>query len=251
MRELKEKDILFLQGIGILLVVLGHSGQQEMTYLKKFIYSFHMPLFMFISGYLFYFKDSNTIKLSYFNFVKNKFIRLIAPYFIISSMAYIPKYFLQYFAMRKINLNIEAYIHSILYPWDNPIVFFWFLPTIFIILVLSFGITRIISKRYLLTFLFFSLLLSIASKKYILINFLNISGVFYYLFFFILGSIYCRYKNYINSFLEARQNLFYYISFFFLCLNCFFFGRRFWSNLQYHSIYFGNYIHVIIGEKIF
>lgn len=44
---------------GILLVVLGHSGfeepiiQNELSWLHSWIYSFHMPLFFLISGYLF------------------------------------------------------------------------------------------------------------------------------------------------------------------------------------------------------
>ena len=47
------------KGIAILLVVLGHTFRDEMLtndiayFLKTFIYSFHMPLFMAISGYVF------------------------------------------------------------------------------------------------------------------------------------------------------------------------------------------------------
>lgn len=43
---------------GIILVVLGHSGFEETIVMKQlsalhtWIYSFHMPLFFFISGYL-------------------------------------------------------------------------------------------------------------------------------------------------------------------------------------------------------
>lgn len=63
----KEKRIEWLdiaKGIAIVLVVIGHvgssyfsAGQQKTSWLfnftHKFIYSFHMALFMFISGYLF------------------------------------------------------------------------------------------------------------------------------------------------------------------------------------------------------
>lgn len=44
-----------LKGIAILLVVLGHVigyNNCENSFLWRFIYSFHMPLFMFISGYV-------------------------------------------------------------------------------------------------------------------------------------------------------------------------------------------------------
>lgn len=37
-----------LKGIGILLMVIGHSGCPE--YLRSFIYLFHMGLFYYVSG---------------------------------------------------------------------------------------------------------------------------------------------------------------------------------------------------------
>ena len=46
--------VSFLQAFGIILVVIGHSyyGNTEGLWTYAWIYSFHMPLFMFISGYL-------------------------------------------------------------------------------------------------------------------------------------------------------------------------------------------------------
>lgn len=46
----KERDITWdiVRGIGILLVLVGHSGCPII--LKKFIYLFHMGLFLFVSG---------------------------------------------------------------------------------------------------------------------------------------------------------------------------------------------------------
>lgn len=96
---MKNKKILFLQCFGILLVVLGHSGE-NIPYLTKWIYSFHMPLFIFISGYLLDYTSKNgIIKINYVNFIKKKIIRLLVPYLVISSLAYIPKYLLGKFAI--------------------------------------------------------------------------------------------------------------------------------------------------------
>ena len=46
----KERDITWdiVRGIGILLVLVGHSGCPII--LKNFIYLFHMGLFLFVSG---------------------------------------------------------------------------------------------------------------------------------------------------------------------------------------------------------
>lgn len=41
------------KGIGILIVVLGHVLRADDVFLKKFIFSFHMPLFFMLSGFVF------------------------------------------------------------------------------------------------------------------------------------------------------------------------------------------------------
>lgn len=61
------------KGIGILLVLLAHCLPKE-TDLWNIINQFHMPLFYFISGYLY--KDTS---ISFF--LKNKVNRLIIPYY--------------------------------------------------------------------------------------------------------------------------------------------------------------------------
>jgi len=53
----RNRLISFMQTFGIILVVLGHSTYQLMQAghtpaIYKWIYTFHMPLFFFISGYL-------------------------------------------------------------------------------------------------------------------------------------------------------------------------------------------------------
>ncbi|MCU6184377.1 acyltransferase family protein [Citrobacter cronae] len=82
----RNQGIDLLKGIAIILVVWGHSIQ----YLKKdgisffdnylfiTIYSFHMPLFMMISGYLFYYSLS---KYSTTDIIIIKFKQLIIPMF--------------------------------------------------------------------------------------------------------------------------------------------------------------------------
>lgn len=70
--------IAILSVFGILLVVLGHSGFEEeiikQTYagLHRWIYSFHMPLFFLISGYLFAYTTSDFSKLDVGRLLKKK-----------------------------------------------------------------------------------------------------------------------------------------------------------------------------------
>lgn len=77
-----------LKAIAIILLILGHSiqggsGNEYLlnnlffdNYLFKFIYSFHMPLFMLISGYLFY---NSTIKYSWVHNIKSRITTLLIP----------------------------------------------------------------------------------------------------------------------------------------------------------------------------
>lgn len=69
----RENWIDWAKSMGILLVVMGHSNY-SIPHLTEMIFMFHMPLFFFISGYLF--KTSYT-----FGEIHNKNIRaLVVPY---------------------------------------------------------------------------------------------------------------------------------------------------------------------------
>jgi polysaccharide biosynthesis protein PslL len=61
------------RGIGISLVIFGHLN--DGTFLRNWIYLFHMPFFFFLSGYL------HKVTTDYFGFVDKKFKHLMVPYF--------------------------------------------------------------------------------------------------------------------------------------------------------------------------
>lgn len=63
-----------VKGIGIVLVVIGHSGCP--TYLKHFIYLFHMGLFFFISGMFISTPNINNL----WHFIKIRLKRLYIPF---------------------------------------------------------------------------------------------------------------------------------------------------------------------------
>ncbi len=80
----------FIRGVAILLVVFGHSIQygsgteflETEGYFEnvffKFVYSFHMPLFALLSGYLFYW----SMKKDTFEIVKRRLTSIILPMFV-------------------------------------------------------------------------------------------------------------------------------------------------------------------------
>lgn len=89
----------FVKGVLIFLVILGHSIQYlefnltSNTYynsLFKFIYMFHMPLFLGISGYFSYSSINNTH--NFILFLKKKIIHLLLPMFTWCIFLYLVKY---------------------------------------------------------------------------------------------------------------------------------------------------------------
>lgn len=73
-----------LKAIGIYLMVLGHHETMSND-VVKYIYSFHMPLFFFISGFLFDYERYPTIK----SFALQRIKTLIVPYFVFSFITFI------------------------------------------------------------------------------------------------------------------------------------------------------------------
>lgn len=79
----RERNTYFdiLKGLAISIVVLGHCLQTfypnwtEAT-VSKVIVSFHMPLFMLVSGYFFY---PSVLKTDYISFIKKRFVHLYLP----------------------------------------------------------------------------------------------------------------------------------------------------------------------------
>lgn len=86
--EIKKERLHYidqLKGIAIFLVVIGHIIQMnskdfENNVLFSIIYSFHMPLFMFISGYVAFKSTKANIFQSYFKFLVKRVRTLLIPF---------------------------------------------------------------------------------------------------------------------------------------------------------------------------
>lgn len=196
--------VSFLQAFGIVLVVVGHSdyGIPD-NVLHRWIYSFHMPLFMFISGYLFRYgfdrRGTSPGELRLWGekgFLWKKAKRLLVPYVFISTLAFFPKALMSRWAARPLELSWAEYGKGLLYPWSNPIIFFWFLPTLFLIFLLVALVAKgwkglrlpcVSCAWWLLPLLVLNLFNPFAE-----IQLLNLGGVANYLFYFFVGYCCCR-----------------------------------------------------------
>jgi fucose 4-O-acetylase-like acetyltransferase len=222
MKNKSNRYLACLSGIGIILVVIGHSegttpeqviriASENYLYLiftkiVDWIYTFHMPLFFFISGYWFEYTNKNK-NYEYIHIIKAKAIRLLIPYIFLSSIAFPVKAFLSAYADRIVTFSIQDFIFQIVYPRHNVIMFFWFLPTLFLIFVLALVLLR---KKMGIPHMLMILLLSIimyiefdsayANKPFL--AFLNIGGALHNFVFFYLGFLLSRFniEHYLKQF---------------------------------------------------
>ena len=122
-------EITIAKGIGILLVVLGHALKQTgvsnvpRNALISIIYSFHMPLFFVLSGFVSVKILQYSKMTEYINYIKSRATRLLIPYFVMGIL-YMPlKYFMNRFAINPYDFSQSWK----LILGDNPNTTMWFL----------------------------------------------------------------------------------------------------------------------------
>ena len=149
MNRKRELWVDYAKAFACILVVLGHLLQglnkaniewnnQLYKYIDNFIYIFHMPLFMCLSGYLYKKYTIINSKKEYIQFVKKKLINLGIPY-IVFYLVYV--LINMFFAS---SVNSKKGIEDILNIFTKPIPPFWFLYALFFI----FLITPILEKIF-------------------------------------------------------------------------------------------------------
>lgn len=132
-------------GIGILLVILGHTDMEPN--LKGQIYAFHMPLLFFIAGYLFSEKKHSQTK----GFIFSKAKSLLVPYVTFSILSiYIGKY------LYGNVIDIQTFAKSLLFSKRNDIYFdqpLWLLTSLFTLEILFYYFVKYVKKSLLILLL--------------------------------------------------------------------------------------------------
>lgn len=148
MTQTREYNTTFgiLSALTIIMVVAGHCGYHIMTVGELFpYYSFHVPLFMFISGY--FYKDSEED--APFTYLKKKVRRLLVPYFIWNVI-----YGLIAWAMRGAGfamgegislrtLFVQPFLHGYQFIYNYAA---WFVPVLFLIELMNL-LARMLLRR--------------------------------------------------------------------------------------------------------
>jgi acyltransferase len=125
-----------MRAIGIICVVFGHTlGISESV--QYWIYSFHMPLFFFLSGYVL---KEGRLQRAFSENIRHYASRLLVPYFGFSMLTYLPWVMVTRFYGADVKLNIHPMrpIIGTFYGigidgWLQHNAMLWFLPCLFIV----------------------------------------------------------------------------------------------------------------------
>lgn len=174
--------------IGIFLVVLGHLSIPE--WLKNMIYAFHMPLFFFISGYLFQENKFNSLRVFFVRRAK----QLLVPYLFFNIIAY----FFWVFVGRKfgndstVDINPFTPLIGMLYGVNTGYFLIhcgslWFLPCLFIVEILYYIAIKSVSSKAIIFILFTGLGYANLLLKHVMLPW-NIDIALVAILFYIIGS---------------------------------------------------------------
>ena len=204
--DLKNKQYLnfiaYLQIIGIVLVVLGHSfhefpdGYHGTTFvIYRFLHCFIMPLFLFVSGFLLLF----TVEIGSSNktpsaFIKNKLKRLVLPMMVLTVITFIPRAYMSFAADDSINISIKSLLLSFIDINYMPIPYFWYIHVSFTLLCSCFLLINIFKKlgisALFTIFCIFIILLIYSLSSLPATTLFSLSQLKKFGFYFALGGMY-------------------------------------------------------------
>ena len=192
-----------IQGYAILLVVIGHvngftyRAENEMyplaTMIHKICYSFHMPLFMFVSGGLLYLTRINrgwhTMAL-----YRDKMKRLLIPYIVFISIGFVLKVIFSGIAKDPIGFDLTSFFNAYFDPNNGPLKEMWFVGTL-MWLMFCYPLYRVMLKNPWteLLLLLISLVPFIYGVHLNVDGWFNVAGITRYAFYFISGILFFKY----------------------------------------------------------
>ena len=211
--ELKDNRIHYidiLKGIGIIFVILGHLQSYIPKSLLIYIYSFHMPLFFWISGFL-YKEKYETMSTKSYLIKKSK--ELLYPYFTLCLINFI-WYVLKEHSIKIVIKCFLSFLYSNLIFEENFIGPVWFLLCLFIVEIVFFMFKKNKNVNINISTLicFFIGILDIKFLNIRLPFWIDIA--FWGIIFYIAGYIYKRKYNTVK--INVKKNI-GYIFFYIVC----------------------------------
>ncbi len=244
-----EKSLYYINNVktfGIITVLLGHLTIPQG--LASFVNAFHMPLFFFISGYLFSVKDYSLKE-----FTIHKARTLLIPFLFLGFITFLFWPVKEQFNKEIIEENLLNYLIGFIYaPASKEFLGFniplWFLPSLFLTEIIMFLMIRYI-KRYL--FLFSCLLFGIGIILNETVHFRLPWGLdtsCFSVIFLYLGYV-VRKKDILNKYL-LEKGLLIKLAMLFISLAStilFIWLNEIDTAVSYYSLYYNNYAFFLLA----
>lgn len=208
----EENEYSVMKVMTTILVVIAHvtvfysdfGGVFSMEYnlvldgITKFIYSFHMPLFIFLSGAVYHQCIAAGKYKSYIKFVKKKFVRLMVPYFLWGIFYVTPVMLI----LNITKLSAQDYIiKGILCAMDSR--HLWFLWTLFFIFCIVRAL-RPVMEHWGFQMLLFAICCMLNYCSFKVTNKFGINSILQYLIYFVMGYMVDDRKPYADKFMKGK-----------------------------------------------
>ncbi len=215
MTKIRLQDIDRAKGLAILLVVIGHLADQRRPpvnaqwYLdmKYLIYHFHMPFFMFLSGFVYFytFKNIHSIK-EYFSYSRKKIIRLLSPFLIFGIFILLGKIFMSSFTdIQNVNENIlQGIIDILVKPSESVAISLWFIYVLLELLLIMPIVVYLFHGSNIAMIAFGLILYFVPNVPHTLM----LHSVFHYFIFLVIGKLAIDYYDIYKRILQHHIVLF-------------------------------------------
>lgn len=211
-------SIDYTRAFAIILVVAGHCGTlpcpQWWINCVKFIYTFHMPLFLAISGFLYMHTRKQR---PYFQFILGKFHRLLIPYFFTSILIISIKLISQKGMYVENGVTLYSYIECLYSPAAGY--FLWFMWALWWMFVIIPWFNTRLSKLFL-----FLIALILHFTPEISINVFCISQTLKMMVYFVAGAVVYDWRQILLPIYNSPRNIFILTAVFILSEICYFYG---------------------------
>lgn len=183
------------KGIGISLVVIGHLvavatlGPDWYASLKRLIYQFHMPFFMYLSGFSFAWVRPFSLDVPFMIFLKKRGSRLLIPFITFGVIIVFAKYGAQFmlFVDDAPDSLAKGFTALFINTEKSPALSIWYVFVLFAFSVIAF-LARDLTNRTLLVLLALSLVMHFSKVP----DILYLNRIFYFFLFFVLGMLAAR-----------------------------------------------------------
>lgn len=177
-----------------------------------FLQLINMPVFFFMAGLLFAHSHGVTSLAPSVDLIQAKARRLVVPYWAISSLAFPVKCLLSRYALRPVTWSWQSYFVTLVYPWANTIVFYWFLLTLFLMFFVAPGLQWLSRRappaaKWAMTLVLVALFVNFDPGSHEYVSLLNWTGVLHYVLLFWFGIVLYPYVVGVSESNQSRRAL--------------------------------------------